>query len=134
MEREDTSRLTPAEGRHFAFTLAGAFLVLAGILWWREHETPFQVCAGISAVFFVLGVAVPGQLGPLHRAWMGMALLISRVTTPIFMGIIYYLALTPTGVLRRIFGNDPVRVDREVETYWVRRTDDGSRTDMHRQF
>lgn len=134
MERRDSPGLTPAEGRRFAFTLTAAFLVLAAILWWREHEIAMWVCAGVGGILFFLGVVVPGRLDPIERAWMGLALLISRVTTPIFMGIVYYLLLTPVGLVRRMLGRGSLRIDRDAETYWVRRTDGGSRTDLHRQF
>lgn len=92
------------------------------------------VCGGLSTSLFLAGLAVPGRLSWLYRAWMGIALLISKVTTPIFMGIIYFLVLTPIGFLRRTLGKSPLRRDPESDTYWVPRSDGGSRTDMHRQF
>jgi hypothetical protein len=141
LERGDTARLTggtppwtAAEGRKFAFTLAGAFLVLSGIVWWRDHPTLLRIFAGLSGGLFVLGLIVPGRLGPLNRAWMGLALLISKVTTPIFMGVVYFLVLSPFGLVRRAFGHNAVEIARSEKSYWVRRTDGGSRNDMHRQF
>ena len=51
---------------------------------------------------------MPGRLGPLYRAWMGLALLLSKVTTPILMAIIYFAVITPIGLLLRVFGRDPL--------------------------
>ena len=55
------------------------------------------------------GLLVPGKLGPVYRAWMGLAHVISKVTTPIFMGVVYFLVITPIAVLRRTFGGNPLR-------------------------
>ena len=48
------------------------------------------------------------MLGPVERAWMGLAHAISKVTTPIVMGVMYLLVLTPVGLLRRRFGGNPL--------------------------
>lgn len=126
------ARLTPREGRTFAFTVGAAFLVFAGIAWWREHPTMFKVLAGLGGALVLAGAAIPGQLGPVYRAWMGLAHLISKVTTPIFMGIIYFVVLTPAGILRRTLAKNPLTAARTPETVWVKRTEAAG--DLERQF
>lgn len=62
-----------------------------------------------------------------------MALVISKVTTPIFMGIVYFLVLTPTGLLMRLFGNKPIEHEPDQGSYW--QSTEGRRTsDLRRQF
>jgi hypothetical protein len=82
------ARLTAGEGRRFAFTLAGAFGVLAAISWWRGHARTSLVLAILAALFALAGLLVPSRLGPVQAAWMGAAHAISKVTTPIIMGIV----------------------------------------------
>src|SRR6266498_465184 len=101
MEKTDSPRLTSAEGRRFAFTLAAAFAVLGGIAAWRGRERAAVVFAVVAGLFFLAGLVAPSRLGPVERAWMGLARVISKVTTPLFMGIIYFVVLTPTGLIRR---------------------------------
>lgn len=135
MERRDSARLTPHEGRKFAFTVGAAFLVLAGVLyWWRGHVSAAAVLAGLGTVLAVAGVLIPGRLSPIWRAWMGLAHLLSKVTTPIFMGVVYYLVLTPTGLLRRWLGQNPIRHRAADDTYWAPRPDDRRRSNLQRQF
>lgn len=134
MERRDSTGLTPGEGRKFAFTVGAAFLVLAGVLFWRGHDVVASVPAVLGGSLLLAGLAVPGRLGPVLRAWMGLAHAISRVTTPIFLGIVFYGVLTPTGFLRRAFGGNPVRHVARDGSYWAPRPAERRRSDLHRQF
>lgn len=118
MINSNSTEFTPSDGRKFAFPVGTAFLVLAGILYWRDHELPFRVTAGLGATLYVLGAIIPGYLGPVYRAWMGLALMISKVTTPIFMGVVYYLVLTPTGILMKIFGRKPITHEPTGGSFW----------------
>ena len=101
-----SARLSPAEGRKFGLTVGAAFLVISGISWWRGHHTAAPVFATIGALLVLGGLVAPTSLGPVNKAWMGLALLLSKVTTPIFMGVVYFIILTPIGALRRAFGKN----------------------------
>lgn len=134
MERTDSARLTPAEGRKFAVTVGIAFLVLAGISFWRGHRIPVIVLGALGAVLLLAGLVVPGQLGPVYRAWMGLALAISKVTTPIFMSLVYFLVLTPTGVVMRRVGHRALQHAADGGSYWQRRPQGERASDLTRQF
>jgi len=126
------ARLSRAEGRKFALTVGAAFLVLAGITWWRDHALLMRVFTGLGGSLVLLGVVIPGHLGPIYRAWMGMALLISKVTTPIFLGIVYFLAIAPIGLVMRLIGKDPLRHKPEDGSFWLSRSTE--RGTMSNQF
>ena len=49
---------------------------------------------------------------------MGLAHVISKVTTPIVMGVMYFLVLTPVGLLRRAFGRNPMVASQRARSYW----------------
>ena len=133
MARRSSARLTPAEGRKFALTLAAAFGVLAGIAWWRGGARAPVVLGTLAVLFLLGGVLAPTRLGPVQRAWMGMAHAISKVTTPIFMGVVYFLVITPAGLIRRMFGGNALRMAQGKSSGWVdRRT--SPRGDLTRQF
>jgi hypothetical protein len=51
----------------------------------------------ISGLLLLAGILIPTWLGPVYRGWMGFALLLSKVTTPIFMGITFFLVMAPIG-------------------------------------
>ncbi|HJR62794.1 MAG TPA: SxtJ family membrane protein [Gemmatimonadaceae bacterium] len=132
------ARLTPAEGRRFAFTVGTAFLVLGGVVWWRGHERVATVFAALAAVLLLAGLILPGQLSLVYRAWMGLALLISKVTTPLFMGIVYFLVITPIALIRRATGGNPLvhaaATGDNGRTVWQSRAPDSRRSDLTRQF
>jgi hypothetical protein len=126
------ARLTAPEGRKFAFTLAAAFGALAALLWWRERRAVATVLGTVALAFALAGLFLPGRLGPVYRAWMGLAYAISKVTTPIFMGVVYFLVITPIALLRRMAGGNPLRAHRG-SSGWVDRQ--GSpKGDLTRQF
>ncbi len=132
MAQGSPARLTAPEGRKFAFTLAAAFGVLAALLWWRERATASTVLGTVAALFALAGLVLPGRLGPVYRAWMGFAHALSRVTTPIFMAVVYFVVITPIALLRRAFGGNPLRA-HQGESGWVDR-DREPRGDLTRQF
>jgi hypothetical protein len=127
------ARLTAAEGRRFAFTVGIAFAVLGGIGWWREHLRLASGFGAVAGALLLLGLLVPAQLGPVQRAWMRLAHLISRVTAPIVMGVVYFLVISPIAVGMGLFGKRPLRV-RPADTYWRARPRDKQRSDLTRQF
>lgn len=128
------ARLSPKEGRKFGLTVGAAFLVLAALLWWRGRGlAPWF--GGLGAVLALAGLLIPAQLGPVQRAWMGLAHLLSRVTTPIFMSVVYFLVLSPIGVLMRAAGRNPMVVKVRNGSFWALRKEEGvSRSGMERQF
>lgn len=113
------ARLTPGEGRRFGLTVGLAFLVLATISLWRGHTVAPYVLGTAGALLVVAGLLVPARLGPVHGAWMGFALLLSKVTTPVFMALMYFVVFTPTGLLMRLFGKNPLRSQEREGSFWM---------------
>lgn len=133
MARDHRARLTPREGRRFGFTVGTAFAVLAAILLWRDRPTLFLIAGSVASLLILAGLAIPSRLGPVQRAWMGLAHAISKVTTPIAMSLVYFIALTPTGLIRQAIGKNSLRRGQSKESVWVRR--EGSPpSDLERQF
>jgi len=124
--------LSRSEGRKFAWTLAAAFLLLAALAWWRGRFGLFGVLGSVALVLGISGLAIPQHLRPVQRAWMAMAQAISRITTPVFMTIVYGLVITPAGLIMRLVGKKPLRHDQGDGGFWVRR--ERTDSDLERQF
>ncbi len=136
MAHEIPARLTPGELRRFALTVGAAFLVLGGLSLWRGHTAAPLVLAGIGAALGLAGLAIPARLGPLYRGWMRLGLFISKLTTPLLLGLVYFGLITPMGLLRRLAGRDPLRHRAGERGYWKAREPapaDRART-LERQF
>jgi Saxitoxin biosynthesis operon protein SxtJ len=81
-----------------------------------------------GATLVALAVLMPPLLRPLTKLWMGLASLLHRMASPVILRIIYWGVITPTGLLVRLLGRDPLRLRRDptVPSYWIAR--DSSRT------
>jgi hypothetical protein len=132
MARAIPARLTAAAGRRFAFTVGAALLVLAGIVAWRGARPVALALGAIGGLLGLAGIVAPTRLGPVERAWYAFAAAISKVTTPIIMGVLYFVVLTPAGLLMRALGYNPLV--RPPGSAWVRRPDGARRSDLERQF
>jgi hypothetical protein len=130
---EVSTRLTVREGRRFALTVGGAFLVLGTISAWRGHHLPPLVMWTLGGALIVAGLLVPGRLSGVHQAWMALARAISRVTAPIIISAMYFVVLTPSGVLMRVFGRNPLRHPEHDGGFWQPVASDG-RSDLETQF
>jgi hypothetical protein len=123
--------LSSAEGRRFGLTVGIPFLLLGAVTTWRGAAVTPYVFFGLGGLMLLAALVAPTQLGPVEKAWMKLAHLISKVTTPLFMGVVYFLIFTPMGLVRRLLGKDSLRRDRKAATYWMPATPAGS---MERQF
>ena len=134
MAERVSARLTPAEGRRFGFSVGTSFLAIAVIVWWRGRPGAAGVLAALGVALALAGFSLPESLGPIERAWMTMAHAISKVTTPIVMGIMYFLVVTPVGIVRRLLGGNPLEHAPTGQSFWKPRPPGRRRSSMRRQF
>lgn len=117
-------------GRKFGLTVGLAFLFLAAVMLWRSRQLAAAVCTALGVGLIMGAVLAPRALLPVERAWMALAHAISRVTTPLAMGVVYYAVLTPTGLIMRLAGHNPLHVPKDDTTSWVAHRP----SDMNHQF
>ena len=129
-----STEFTRSDGRRFAFPVGTAFLLLAAVLLWRERALLGGIAVALGGSLYAAGLLAPARLGPVFRAWMALALAISKVTTPIFMGIVYFAVLTPTGLIMRALGRNPMVHRARDDSYWVKTEGQRSSGDLRRQF
>jgi hypothetical protein len=134
LERGIPARLTPSEGRKFAFPVGTAFLLLGALVLWRDKTTLATVFFSLTGFLYLAGLVAPSRLGPIYRGWMGFALLLSKVTTPIFMGITFFLVIGPVGLIMRLMGRNPIGIKEVDGSYWITRPEGKRRSDIKRQF
>lgn len=130
------TRLSAEEGRGFARTVGVAFVALALVLLWREQRVPAAVAASLGTLLAIVGLIAPASLGPVYAGWMRFALAISKVTTPILLAIVYFLAFLPIALVMRLAGRRVLsHGTRGSETVWITRPPGpGRRSDLSRQF
>jgi hypothetical protein len=115
----------PIEGssdRVFAWVMAGFFSIIG--LWPLWSAAPLRSWALIIAgLFFILGLLWPSSLSGLNRLWMRFGLALSKITSPLAMGIVFYLAITPYAFVLRLFRKQlmPLRFSKQEASYWIKR-------------
>ena len=90
-----------------------------------------------AAMFAIAALAAPAVLHPLNVAWHRIGLVLHKISSPIIMGLLFFLVITPIGLLMRALGKDMLRlrVDLEAQSYWIRRDPPGpSGASMKEQF
>jgi hypothetical protein len=121
------------QGRKFGLTIGSAFIVLSGLARWRGRDEVTEACFVVGGMFLLGALIAPRYLCPVERAWMRLSWFISRVTSPVFVGIMYFIVITPMGILMRKLGLSQVSSSEDRDTLWVAR-DDSCRSDLRRQF
>ncbi len=119
---------TPEGGSNRAFGLVlFAALLLLAFFPLSSTVVPMGLAFAAAAILGFFAIVAPSRLSPLNRAWTRLGLALSRIASPVMLGIIYYLAVTPTGIVMRLAGKDLLKrkIDRTADTYWVDRTPAG---------
>jgi hypothetical protein len=107
--------------REFGLVTGGIIAGLFGLFfpWLLEHALPLWpwVMFGIMAAWSLMA---PDSLAPVYRQWMKLGLLLSRITTPLILGVVYFLVILPAGLVMRL-GRDPMmrRLDGNEPSYRV---------------
>jgi len=93
--------------REFGLVTGGIVAGLFGIFFPWVFDRPMAAWPVWPWTFFAVlgcwGLIAPMSLRPVYRVWMRFGLLLSRVTTPLIMGLVFYLVITPFGLVHRLF-------------------------------
>ena len=112
--------------RSFGLAMAGAFLVVAfGSVLRGQHARWWAV--PVAVALLIIALAQPRALRPLNLVWFRMGLLLNRIVSPLVLALLYFLVLTPMGLLLRFLGQKflGLGIDPSSESYWVIRAEPG---------
>ena len=98
------------------------FGILFGLGLWRE-KVAITYFFGLLALLGLGFLLLPSLLKPLYDGWLKIAHLIGRLITLIILTLAYYLVITPSGLIKRVFGGRPIPTspDKNASSYWVAR-------------
>ena len=112
--------------RSFGVVFTVVFLIIG--LWpLLSGATPRLWALAVAAGFLAAALIRPSVLAPLNRLWTKFGLLLHKITNPIIMGLVFFLAVTPTALIMMALGKDPLRrkIDKNATSYWIRRDPPG---------
>ena len=112
--------------RSFGLVVAGFFIILGAYNWWHQGRWwPAEIA--IAAAFLAVALLRPNMLAPLNRMWTKLGLLMAMVVSPILLGLLFLVVVTPVGLLMRLSRKDPLRLrdGSGAGSYWIVRQPPG---------
>ena len=113
-------KIKMASNRNFGLVFFIVFLIVG--LWPLIHENQIRIWSIIIAIIFlILGLINSNLLKPLNIIWFKFGLLLGSIISPIIMGIIFFVVITPTGLIMKIIGKDLLnnKYDKNKKSYWI---------------
>ena len=108
--------------RSFGVTIGIILLLVAAFLFYREKES-FQTFLYIAGVFIGLALILPSMLKPIYIVWMTFAVILGWFMTRVILSLLFYVIITPIGLVLRIFGKDFLELKKQAVqgSYWNQR-------------
>ena len=118
--------------RNFGIVFSIVFLIIA--IWPILNQNEIRIWyIIISLIFLILGLINSKFLSPLNKAWFKFGLILGSLIAPIVMGIVFFLVVTPTGLIMKALGKDLLGLKRNKNnTYWLEK--DNSNNNLKNQF
>ena len=118
--------------RNFGIVFSVVFLIIS--LWPLLSQNDVRIWSlVISGIFLILGLINSKLLLPLNKIWFNFGILLGNFIAPIVMGIVYFMVVTPTGLIMRLLGKDLLNLKKNnKDTYWIDK--DNSNNDLKNQF
>ena len=131
--KNKSRKIKISSNRSFGIVFFVFFIIVSAWLFFENQE--FIIWPLIVAfVFLILGLTNSKLLTPLNKAWNQFGILLGNFIAPIVMGIIFFLIVTPTGLILRLMRKDVLRLkkNKDKKTYWIHKND--YKTSMKKQF
>ena len=128
----NNSKLKLGSNRSFGIVFFIVFLLIA--LYPFTYNGDLRIWSlVISLIFLILGLINSKLLTPLNKVWFKFGIFLGKIISPLIMGIIFFLVVTPIGFLMRILGKDVLNLKyNDNKTYWIEKK--GPKSIMKNQF
>ncbi|MAJ86363.1 MAG: hypothetical protein CL687_05355 [Candidatus Pelagibacter sp.] len=110
-----------SSNRSFGILFFIVFIIIG--LWpIKNSDSPNYVFLGIALIFLILGLVNSKALTPINKLWIKFGELLGKIIAPIIMAIVFFIILTPVGLLMRVIGKDLINLKfNKKQTYWIKR-------------
>ena len=119
----EDKKIKIGSNRSFGIVFSIVFLIIA--LYPLLNNDSVKIWSIIlSLVFFILGMLNSNILSPLNRIWFKFGMILGGIVSPIVMGLVFFLVVTPTALILRLFKKDTLNLKKnENATYWIDKKD-----------
>ena len=121
-----------SSNRSFGIVFFVVFILIA--LYPLIHNEEIRIWSLIiSSIFLILGLINSRILNPLNKLWFKFGIFLGKIVSPIIMGIIFFLVVTPIGFIMRLLGKDILNLKyNKNKSYWIEKN--GPKSKMKNQF
>jgi hypothetical protein len=121
--------------REFGLIMGGFFVGLFGLLFPWLFGFAFPIWPWIIAVaLWIPALLIPNHLKPIYQGWMFFALILGWINTRLLLAIVFYLMITPMGLIMRLFGKNPMKNLPDISDSYRKSTPDRSSKQMEHPF
>ena len=127
------SKIKISSNRSFCIVFFFVFVIVS--LWPLTNENSLRVWSiFVAIIFLILGLMNSKLLTPLNILWAKFGKLLGFIIAPIVMGIVFFVVITPTGLIMKLIGKDLLnkKYNNKIKSYWINR--EKSRGTMKQQF
>lgn len=130
IERSVSTRPQLPSNRKLGWFFCVLFIAIASYLHFKKLETFVTPTATMAIIFAIVATTAPRLLTPLNRFWYGLGMLLGKIVSPLVLGIIFFVLITPIALFTRLLGRDELRLKKRfLESYWVVRSPPGPPSD-----
>jgi hypothetical protein len=136
IEEIKTIKSDKSEWKKFGITMGVILTIIGCFLLWKNNNS-FEYLFILAAVFFISGIIIPTLLKPVYKAWMVLSVVMGYIMTRVIMVIIFYLIVTPIGLIASLTGKKflDMKIDKGTKSYWiVREKKQTVQSDYEKQF
>jgi hypothetical protein len=126
------NKIKIGSNRSFGIIFSVVFLIIA--IWPLLSTSEIRYWSlVISVIFLILGLIKSKILTPLNKIWFKIGITLGNLISPLVMGIVFFLVLTPTSIIMKILGKDLLNLKKNNnKSYWIEKNK--QRTSMKKQF
>ena len=128
----DYQKIKLPSNRSFGLLFFLVFLIIS--LWPLSYEGEIRIVALIiSIIFLILGLINSNILKPLNFLWMKFGIFLGKIISPLVIGIIFFIVVTPIGILMKLAKKDLLKLKfNDDNSYWIEKN--GPKSKMKNQF
>ena len=108
--------------RNFGLVFAAVFVIISLYPVWFGKNMHLWACI-IAFIFFFFAIFLPKALIVPNKLWFKLGAFLGAIVSPIIMGMIFFLTVTPTGIIMRLLGKDILnqKIDKTIKSHWIKR-------------
>ena len=126
------NKIKIGSNRSFGIIFSVVFLIIA--IWPLLSTSEIRYWSlVISVIFLILGLIKSKILTPLNKIWFKIGITLGNLISPLVMGIVFFLVVTPTSIIMKILGKDLLNLKKNNnKSYWIEKNKQN--TSMKKQF